>query len=96
MIKAVISQSIVDVGRLLHDPMAEGYSAKREDGGALRTLLICHAKRVGDSVIDIDRVSSLITLRILSKIATHNRSFFQAWGITGCGHRLYSSGMLHL
>ena len=45
MIKAVISQSIVDVNRLLHDRMAEGYPVKREDCAGLSLYLIRHVKR---------------------------------------------------
>jgi hypothetical protein len=48
VIKAVISQSIVDVSRLLHAPIAEGNPVKRENDAALSPYLICHVKRLGD------------------------------------------------
>jgi hypothetical protein len=69
MINAVISQSIVDVGRLLHDPMAEGNPVKRQDGAALSSYLASHVDWFGCYVVNVHRVLSLISLFIVGKMA---------------------------
>src|SRR5262245_25073714 len=49
----VIFQNVIDVSRILHELMAEGYSVKREDVAALSPYLSRHIKRFGDYVIDL-------------------------------------------
>jgi hypothetical protein len=61
MAKAVISQSVVDVSRLLHDRMAKRYPAKCRDVAAQSPYLTRHVKRIGDYVINLPRVLPLIT-----------------------------------
>ncbi len=46
--KAVISQSFVDVSRLLHDLMAKGNPVKRKDGAVVNPYPTQHVKRFGD------------------------------------------------
>jgi hypothetical protein len=62
MAKAVIFQSVVDVSRLLHDRMAEGYPVKREDVAALSPYPTCHVKRFGHYGIPLHEVLTLISL----------------------------------
>jgi hypothetical protein len=70
MIKAVNSQSIVYVGRLLHDPMAEGDPVKRQDGAALNPHLTRHVIWFGDYVVILHGVLPLIMLFSCSKLLT--------------------------
>jgi Tn3 transposase DDE domain len=60
MARAVVSRRIVDVSRLLHDRMAEGYPVKREDVAALSPYPTYHVKRFGDYVIPLHEVLRLI------------------------------------
>src|SRR5882724_3641992 len=50
---AVIFQNVVDVSRVLHALIAEGYPVKREDVAALSPYLTRHVKRFGDYFIDV-------------------------------------------
>jgi TnpA family transposase len=50
---AVIFQNVVDVSRVLHTLIAEGYPVKREDVAALSPYLTRHVKRFGDYFIDV-------------------------------------------
>jgi TnpA family transposase len=50
---AVIFQNVVDVSRVLHALIAEGYPVKREDVTALSPYLTRHVKRFGDYFIDV-------------------------------------------
>ena len=50
---ALIFQNVVDVSRILHELMAEGYPVKREDVAALSPYLTRHIKRFGDYFIDL-------------------------------------------
>ena len=61
MVRAVISQSVVDVSCLPHDRMSEGYPVKREAVAALSSNLTRYVKRFGDYVVILHRVFLLIT-----------------------------------
>jgi Tn3 transposase DDE domain len=50
---AVIFQNVVDVSRVLHALIAEGYPVKREDVAALSPYLTRHVKRFGPYFIDV-------------------------------------------
>ena len=50
---AVIFQNVVDVSRILHALVAEGYPVAREDVAALSPCLTRHVKRFGDYCIDV-------------------------------------------
>lgn len=50
---AVIFQNVVDVSRVLHALIAEGYPVTREDIAALSRYLTRHVKRFGDYFIDL-------------------------------------------
>ena len=50
---ALIFQNVVEVSRILHELMAEGYPVKREDVAALSPYLTRHIKRFGGYFIDL-------------------------------------------
>jgi hypothetical protein len=50
---AVIFQNVVDVSRVLHALIAEGYPVTREDVAALSPYLTRHVTRFGDYFIDV-------------------------------------------
>jgi Tn3 transposase DDE domain len=50
---AVIFQNVVDVSRVLHALIAEGYPVKREDVAALSPYLTRHVKRFGAYFIEV-------------------------------------------
>ena len=50
---ALIFQNVVEVSRILHELMAEGYPVKREDVAALSPYLTRHIKRFWDYFIDL-------------------------------------------
>lgn len=78
MIKAVISQSVVDVVRLRHDRMSEGFPVKREVGAALSPYLNHHARRFGDYIIYVHVVLALIIPSIGFSIVANADPWFQA------------------
>ena len=63
---AVIFQNVVDVSRVLHTLIAEGYPVKREDVAALSPYLTRHVKRFGDYFIDVSVLPQPLSERELT------------------------------